>query len=386
MKRLQTKYNCIQFLYWITNCTIFGYVAIFLQYKGLSNTEIGIVTAMGSIMMLILSANISNLPNKYEALTPHNVILGIYAILFASFSALYFMTLPKVVVMALYIALLFLSTCVVPFLSQFAMDYVKMGHDINFGLARGLGSFSYASSAFLMGYLVEWLEPSVIYIVFIVSSILFIINLLILPNSTIKNASTEKPANPFSLITKYKKFFLFLLGFGFAITGATSLSTYLINIVKKLGGDSSFYGIAIFFMAASETPFMTMTYRLKKKFGPEKLIVFGLFMYIFRNFLIALAPNLIVLLIGMVFQGCSYGLLFATYTYYCNDALAESDQMAGQTLITMMANGFGFCLGNYLGGVLQDTLGLQSMLIFAMAVTLVGALIGVCTYKFMKED
>ena len=64
----------------------------------------------------------------------------------------------------------------------------------------------------------------------------------------------------------------------------------------------------------------------------------------------------------------------------------ESDQMAGQTLITMMANGFGFCLGNYLGGVLQDTLGLQSMLIFAMAVTLVGALIGVCTYKFMKED
>lgn len=54
MKRLQMKYNCVQFLYWITNCTIFGYIAIFLQYKGLSNTEIGIVTAMGSIMMLIL--------------------------------------------------------------------------------------------------------------------------------------------------------------------------------------------------------------------------------------------------------------------------------------------------------------------------------------------
>lgn len=65
MKRLQMKYNCIQFLYWITNCTIFGYVAIFLQYKKrLIKYRIGIVTAMGSIMMLILSANISNLPNK----------------------------------------------------------------------------------------------------------------------------------------------------------------------------------------------------------------------------------------------------------------------------------------------------------------------------------
>ena len=68
MKHLQLKYNSIQFLYWITNCTIFGYVAIFLQYKGLTNTEIGIVTAMGSIMMLLLSANISNLPNQFEKL------------------------------------------------------------------------------------------------------------------------------------------------------------------------------------------------------------------------------------------------------------------------------------------------------------------------------
>lgn len=65
-----------------------------------------------------------------------------------------------------------------------------------------------------MGYLVEWLEPSVIYIVFVISSILFIINLFVLPHSTIKNVSTEKPANPFGLITKYKKFFFFLLGFG----------------------------------------------------------------------------------------------------------------------------------------------------------------------------
>lgn len=386
MKHLQMKYNSIQFLYWITNCSIFGYVAIFLQYKGLTNTEIGIVTALGSIMMLLFSSSISNLPHRFEKLTSHQVILSLYLIVFAAFSALYFFTLPKVLVMILYISLLFLVTCVVPFLSQFAMDYVKMGADLNFGLARGLGSFSYASSAFIMGYLVEWWEPSVIYIVFTISSLLFIINLFLLPHSTVQNDSVEKAANPFGLITQYKKFCLLLLGFGLSIAGATALSTYLINIVKNLGGDSSFYGIAIFFMAASETPFMTITYRLKKRFGPERLIVFALMMYIVRNFLICLAPNLIVLLVGMVFQGCSYGLLFATFTYYCSDALEEKDQMAGQTLITMMCNGFGFCLGNFLGGLLQDTLGLQSMLIFAMIITLAGALCGLFTYKFIKDE
>ena len=39
----------------------------------------------------------------------------------------------------------------VPFLSMIAMNYIQDGKEINFGLARGMGSISYAVSAVLLG-------------------------------------------------------------------------------------------------------------------------------------------------------------------------------------------------------------------------------------------
>ena len=97
---------------------------------------------------------------------------------------------------------------------------------------------------------------------------------------------------------------------------ATSLSTYLINVVKNLGGNTSLYGVAIFFMAASEMPVMAITPRLIRRYDSITLIMVAAFFYIIRNFTICLAPSLPVLFIGMMMQSLSYGLLTAVITYY----------------------------------------------------------------------
>ena len=41
---LKAKYNFLHLFYWFTGCCINGFIAVFLQSKGLTNTEIGIVT------------------------------------------------------------------------------------------------------------------------------------------------------------------------------------------------------------------------------------------------------------------------------------------------------------------------------------------------------
>ena len=55
MKSLQSKYNILHILYWISYLSIYGYIAIFLQYKGLSNTEIGIVSGAGALLSIFIS-------------------------------------------------------------------------------------------------------------------------------------------------------------------------------------------------------------------------------------------------------------------------------------------------------------------------------------------
>ena len=97
-------------------------------------------------------------------------------------------------------------------------------------------------------------------------------------------------------------------------SGATAIGTYLINIVKSLGGNTSLYGVAMFAMAFSELPVMMTVPKLMKKFNSVTLILVASIFYICRNYTIGLAPNLIVLIIGMMFQGLSYGLFTGVIT------------------------------------------------------------------------
>lgn len=66
-------------------------------------------------------------------------------------------------------------------------------------------------------------------------------------------------------------------------------------------------------------------------------------------------------------------------TLYCNHHLYqwssdESSQMMGQTMIYDDVSRIGSSIGNIFGGILQDSLGLNSMLIFVCGLTLIGML------------
>ena len=82
-----------------------------------------------------------------------------------------------------------------------------------------------------------------------------------------------------------------------------------------------------------------------------------------------------------MFQGLSYGLFTGVITYYVTYNLDAKDQLAGQTLIGIMTSGIGSTLGNVLGGILQDTFGLDYMFMFIYIVTITGALIIFTTKK-----
>lgn len=376
MKSLQSKYNILHILYWISYLSIYGYIAIFLQYKGLSNTEIGIVSGAGALLSIFISPFISSLVTRIQGLNIKKTMLILYILMFIAFLLLTYIPLPISLIMILYIFLLCVMVSNVPFLSMICMDYLKEGRYLNFGVARGLGSIAYASGAVIVSQFITWINPTVIIYVYLISSCLLFWILLSMPDSQTNNDNQEEnKTSAFTIMKEYKVFFFVLIGIAFMFSASTALSTYLINIVTHLGGSTSLYGIAIFFMAASEMPVMAKTYSLMKKFSAETLLLAAAFFYIIRNFTICLAPNIPILMIGMMFQGISFGLFTATIAYYVNDHLKSEHQMMGQTMIGMMSTGLGSTLGNVLGGFLQDNYSIQAMFIFACAMTLIGFLI-----------
>lgn len=372
---LKARYNFLHLFYWFTVCCINGFIAVFLQYKGLSNTEIGIVSGGSCVATIFLSPFMSSLISRIKGMTIKKLMTYILATTFIIYMLMSFLPIPTLLLMGLYILMYALNLSTVPMLTMIAMNYINEGTYINFGLARGLGSASWAISALIFGQVISFLDTSILSVAYTVFSCVTLFILHTLPESKVPAVKRKKEGSVFTVIRKYHIFFFLLLGFCFMFSGATALSTYLINIVKNHGGNTSLYGVCMFAMAFSELPVMIMVSRLMKKIDSVTLIMVASVFYILRNYTIGLSPNLIILIIGMMFQGLSYGLFTGVITYYVTYKLETQDQMAGQTMIGMMTSGIGSTLGNVLGGVLQDTFGLNSLFLFVYVMTALGALI-----------
>lgn len=372
---LKNKYNLLYFLFCLVGCCIGGFVAVFLQYKGVSNTQIGLVTGIGCVSSVLLSPWFSSLLTKAEWLSPHKLLYAIYGFIAIAFPFIAYTNLSPIAVMVIYIVMYSLYVCSNSFVLIIASGYTLRGVDINFGLARGLGSTSWAFTSLFGGSLIEMTDARILALGFVIFTVLMFILMHSMPEVKMRTAKGEKGGSVGHIIRTYRSYFLVLLGFAVCTTASTMLGTYLPNIVRSLGGTTSTFGIAAFASAFSELPVMAMAAKWMKKYDPMTLFTIGGVAYIARTFIVCFAPNVPVLIVGMLFQSISYGLITAVITYYVMGHLAPKDQVMGQSMIGMMTSGIGATIGNVMGGVLQDAFGLGTMYTVSCILIVVGAVV-----------
>lgn len=350
------------------------FLTVFLLYRGVSNTMIGMVTGIGCVSSIVLSPWMTSLLGRTERMNVRNVLAATYIFMAVVFIALAFVPLHPLVVVTGYTLMYCLYMATYSFPQVMASDYTAAGLDINFGLARGLGSASWAIAALILGAAVDMTSPSLTGAVFCIATLLMAGLLMTMPVARAQTTAEEKGGSAVEVLKKYPVYLLLLAGFALCKAGMSPLLTYLPNIMTNLGGSTTLFGVAIFVMALSETPVMAAAGKWIEKMDILTLSLLGGIAYVARNFIICFATNIPMLLVGMVFQGFSYGLLTVICAYYAMYYLDGRDQAMGQTLTTVITNGIGSTVGNMAGGILQDTLGIGSMYVFACGVTLLGAL------------
>lgn len=387
---LQFRYNLLQIFYYACICSFSGFAAIFLGHLGLSSSQIGAATGGASIMTIVLSPLLSALTSKIR-LSLQNYLIFCMTCASLLYGALALLTLPGHLVVLAYMIAVGFSLAAAPLLNQMSMSYLESGRSVNFGLARGLGSISYAASAVVLSSLTLKFSPLCLSLVFFGSAAGMILVLMgtpavYAPTSNSKDTSrevlqaddqlpeAEKKAEG-SLIRRYPRYIWILIGFALVFAGSSALSTYLIDLIHHHGGSDSLYGIAIFCMAASELPFMAIAPRLIRRFSAKPLIAAAGIFYFLRNAGMVLSPSLPLMIGCMMLQGASYGLLTAVMTYYVQDTLAEKDRVMGQTLIGVMTTGLGSTAGNLFGGIILDHAGMNILFLFILLLSAAGALV-----------
>ena len=390
-KSLNIKYMASQIFYFGAFAAMMGYASVYLLHKGFSNSTIGIILSLCSILAVFMQPALASFADNHKNIEIRKIINTIVAIAIILSVALLVIPTNQTLIFILIVAIFSLETTIMPLINTLAFIFEKYGIQINFGIARGLGSVAYALTSMALGYIVEWFSPDLLPICYVVfNALLFIVvHLFVLPkNAQIVNADEESETEAevqenvslLKFAIKYKKFIVFLLGFVLVYFAHTIINNFFIQIVTNVGGNSSDMGNAVFLAAMLELPTMAYFTKLSQKVNCGTLIKASIVLFLAKHAITYLATNMVMIYIAQVLQMGAYALFIPASVYYVNCKVDNKDIVKGQSFVTTSMTMSGV-FANIIGGILLDAVGVSEVLLIGVILSLIGAVIVLFTVE-----
>ncbi len=378
-----TGYAFLNVMYFAAFCTLHAYAAVFLLSRDFSNTEVGILLATANITSAIFQPFIASIIDKGRWLTNRRFIMIACAIILAGSFFLRMTHSGKAVIFAVFAMIYMIQFAYQPTMTAMCFEYQKMGCDIYYGLARGLGSAGFAVTSVFIGRAAQahgasilMSATSVIMLVSLVAAFFFRPAAASSVSATEKvtKKTDEKTGKMAAFFRNYPAFLLFVIATVCLFFAHNMLNDFMIQIIRSLGGGESELGYASFLQAILELPVMALIGIVLKKVSPSKLLVFSGIAFFIKILILVFANNLVWLFISQGFQLFAYAVFIPASAYYVSTYMADYDQVKGQAYITSAIT-IGGVFSNLASGVILDNLGMKPMLITGSAVCFAGVLI-----------
>jgi PPP family 3-phenylpropionic acid transporter len=274
-------------------------------------------------------------------------------------------------------------------MTALCFEYQKAGCRIMYGLARGLGSASFAVTSAFIGGLIE--EQGI--------RILLYINIIVMVLSAILVFTFKKPENTGAsasesaakdgsrssslpaFIKTYPAFSLFLVGVVCFFFAHNMINDFMIQIIRNLGGAEKELGYANFLQAILELPVMALIGLILKKFTSKALLLFSGVAFLIKIIILIFSTNMGHMYISQSCQLFAYAVFIPAAAYYVSKTMTDHDQVKGQAFVTSAIT-MGGVFSNLLSGVILDNFGIRPMLITGTAVCAIG--VGIAFFAMIR--
>ncbi|MEE3312967.1 MAG: MFS transporter [Treponema sp.] len=392
------RYALINITYFAAFCTVHAYAAVFLLANGFSNTQVGILLAVANIISAVFQPFIAGVIDKPGALTNRRFILVSVLIILAGSVVLLFSAKSKVLIFIIYALIYMIQFSYQPVMTALCFEYQKAGCPIYYGLARGLGSASFAFMSAFIGGIVERHGVSVLLFVNIITMLLSALIIFTFKKPVPKTDSeldsetdavdekspaksddeaVEKSAahnNIGDFARTYPAFMLFLVGTICFYFAHNMINDFMIQIIRSLGGGEKELGYSNFLQAILELPVMALIGFVLKKISSRKMLVFSGAAFFVKILILLFAGNMAVFYCSQSMQLFAYAVFIPAAAYYVSQNMEELDQVKGQAYITSAIT-LGGVFSNLISGVILDHFGIMPMLLTGTVVCGVGVLI-----------
>lgn len=383
-KKLNIYYSFLQIAYWVTSAVVFCFTTVFLQFRGYSNYEIGIVFAVGNIIGFVSQPLIAGYIDRSDRRTLLRCIRITAVLAVLLMLAVYLLPSGSVSLIVAYALLVAGNTLLNPLCISLSFYIESWGCGINFSRARALGSLSFAVCNVILGMLVQRVSENAVPTAFILfSSLLGLATLLFVPVNRAHRiadperrmqSASEKPCGLLEFARENKRFMLFLLGTATLYFTHGMIGNFMIEFIRSIGGGSEDMGNVLAFMTVVEVPVMLLFGRLTQRFRCSSLLRFAVIMFTVKELMIYLASSLPALYAAEALQAFSFALFVPASVRYVDEVIAKHNAVKGQAFVTSMMT-LGSIFASYIGGLLLDTSTPGFTLLVGVIVSAVGTLI-----------
>lgn len=363
---LTTNLKLSYFLVFGSFACFFPFLTFYMQSRGLSFTQIGLLFAVYSITGVVTQPIWGYLTDKYlnKRKTIMILIVG-SAILITSFI---FANSFIAILLCIVIFLTFQSP-IIPVSDAFTYEIMEKKREIQYGRIRLMGSAGYAFMSLISGQVVARVG---IEVAFIMYSALIMVGLIFIYRIDFqgKKAKVKINVSDISKLFKNRRFLLFMIAVYTINIAIGSNNSYISLLIMKTGGTVAHIGVYGFMVAISELPSMFSGHKLMKRFGELNLFAIGVFFFVLRYLLDSLSMSYQMVLVVQVLQGVSFALFFMAALQYLNGIVPKDMKTTAMTIFAAVC-GLGNFTGNIGGGILLEHIDIFTLFRILAGVSLV---------------
>ena len=379
-KKVNLQFAAVQSSYWMTFFPISGFAVVLLQSKNFTGSEIGVILSLQYAASIFAQPLISSFSSRNPHIALKNIVITMLLIGAGISSILFFLPhlfLPAILIFMI-IGMTEMSTPA--FLNAIAMQITNSGVKLNYGVARGLGSLSFALLGVGLGKLVDLAGTNTIIPVFILTVLIacFFLSRLYAP------APKESPEDGDAILTvmpqtsiwtflrSNKAYTGFCVASGLIFASHACINTFLPNIMDALGGTAADQGITRSIAAAFEIPIMFAYSFVARRISSNKLLIISAFSFFLKALATMLVPGVAFMFMIQIFQLSGFGLYTTAAVHYSDKAVSDVDRVRSQAISMVAGIGIGNVIGNLGGGIMIDRWGIHGLLLAACALSFTG--------------
>ena len=394
---LNVEYGSIHAFYWMAYGAVASFASVFLLGRGYSNTDIGMIFAVGSVLAVFLQPVLADVADRSRKLSLIGVSQLVLAVIMVLTLGLFLLQEKSMALAAVYVLILAGNAALQPLFNSLCFKLSESGIHINFGVCRSFGSLAYSILVMFLGTLAEEKGILVLPVTGELVMILNLISLVLVVYHFRKacgagknardargvgaaesgNRSEEKPEEEINLLQfarRNRMFFLMTIGVLGIYFGNGVLNNFMLQVITPLGGDSEDMGRIFSVMAFLEIPTMVLFEQINRKFSCQFLLKVASVAFVVKTAMIWLADSVTVVMLAQGLQLFSFALFLPAMVHFIDQTMHRGEAVKGQALYTAMIT-VASVICSLLGGVILDLYGAGRLMIISTLLTAAGAVI-----------